>query len=149
MNDKTKVFFIGAVLVAACALAFMAFGGIGDNLVYYWTPAEMMQNRDKAQGATIRLGGVVEAGSLNWDKEANELRFVVTDGDTKVPVLGTSVPPQMFREGIGVVVEGTLRADGVFTADTLLVKHDNQYQAPEDGSAPDMDALKKSLTSER
>lgn len=146
MSDGQKAFAILAILVAGAALAFLAFGGIGDNLVYYWTPEEMMANADKAKGATIRLGGVVEQDSLHWNKDSNQLKFKLSDGDTVVEVEGTSVPPQMFREGIGVIVEGQLRDDGVFECDTLLVKHDNQYQAPEDGSKPDMQALKESLT---
>ena len=146
MSDGQKAFAILAILVAGAALAFLAFGGIGDNLVYYWTPEEMMANADKAKGATIRLGGVVEQDSLHWNKDSNQLKFKLSDGDTVVEVEGKSVPPQMFREGIGVIVEGQLRDDGVFECDTLLVKHDNQYQAPEDGSKPDMQALKESLT---
>ncbi len=145
MSDGTKVFILVMVLIAGCSLAWLSFGGIGENLVYYWTPTEMGQHGDIAQGAQIRLGGVVEADSLNWDKESNELRFDVGDGETTVAVEGRSVPPQMFREGIGVVVEGTLREDGVFVSDRLLVKHDNEYQAPDDGSKPDMDALKQSM----
>ena len=146
MSDGQKAFAILAILVAGAALAFLAFGGIGDNLVYYWTPEEMMANADKAKGATIRLGGVVEQDSLDWNKDSNQLKFKLSDGDTVVEVEGKSVPPQMFREGIGVIVEGQLRDDGVFECDTLLVKLDNQYQAPEDGSKPDMQALKESLT---
>ena len=146
MSDGQKAFAILAILTAGAALAFLAFGGIGDNLVYYWTPEEMMANADKAKGATIRLGGVVEQDSLDWNKDSNQLKFKLSDGDTVVEVEGKSVPPQMFREGIGVIVEGQLRDDGIFECDTLLVKHDNQYQAPEDGSKPDMQALKESLT---
>ena len=146
MSDGQKAFAILAILTAGAALAFLAFGGIGDNLVYYWTPEEMMANAEKAKGATIRLGGVVEQDSLDWNKDSNQLKFKLSDGDTVVEVEGKSVPPQMFREGNGVIVEGQLRDDGIFECDTLLVKHDNQYQAPEDGSKPDMQALKESLT---
>ncbi len=148
MTKGQKGFVGAAILVATLALLYLSFGGIGENLVYYWTPTEMADHSDEAVGAQIRLGGVVEAGSLNWDKATNELRFRVSDGDNSVAVEGRSVPPQMFREDVGVVVEGTLRTDGVFVSDRLLVKHDNQYQAPEDGSAPDMDALRLSMTPE-
>ena len=143
MTDSMKAFFVVAVLIAGGALAYLSFGGIGENLVYYWTPTELVEHGDVAQGAVIRLGGQVEAGSLKWDKEANDLRFNVTDGTTVVPVHGTGVPPQMFREGIGVVVEGTM-AGATFESDRLLVKHDNEYQAP-DGEA-DMEELQKSLS---
>ena len=146
MTKGQKTFSVGAILVATTALLYLSFGGIGENLVYYWTPTEMADHGDEAVGAQIRLGGVVEAGSLKWDKESNDLTFRVSDGDHAVAVEGRSIPPQMFREDVGVVVEGTLRTDGVFVSDRLLVKHDNQYQAPEDGSAPDMDALRQSMT---
>jgi len=148
MTDGMKLFVGLMVLIAGGALAFLAYGGIGENLVYYWSPTEMADHGDEAIGAQIRLGGVVEEGTLKWDKVTNDLRFNVSDGTKSVPVEGHSVPPQMFREAVGVVVEGTLREDGVFVSDRLLVKHDNQYQAPEDGSAPDMDALRQSMTPE-
>lgn len=143
MTDGMKAFFIVAVLIAGGAIAYLSFGGIGDNLVYYWTPTELAEHGSQAQGAVVRLGGQVEAGSLEWDKESNDLRFLVTDGTTSIKVHGTGVPPQMFREGIGVVVEGTMGGADVFESDRLLVKHDNEYQAPE-GEA-DLDELKKSL----
>jgi len=138
-----KAFFILAILIAGGAVAYLSFGGIGENLVYYWTPTELAEHGDQAQGAVVRLGGMVEAGSLKWDKAANDLRFKVSDGTTSIDVHGTGVPPQMFREGIGVVVEGTMGGNDVFESNRLLVKHDNEYQAP-DGEA-DMDELKKSL----
>ncbi len=143
MTDGMKAFFILAILIAGGAVAYLSFGGIGENLVYYWTPTELAEHGDQAQGAVVRLGGMVEAGSLKWDKAANDLRFKVSDGTTSIDVHGTGVPPQMFREGIGVVVEGTMGGNDVFESNRLLVKHDNEYQAP-DGEA-DMDELKKSL----
>ena len=141
-----RVFLVVALLVAGAALGFVSFGNIGENLVYYWDVGQLHDAGDKAVGATIRLGGVVKEDSVDWKPEDSHLAFVVTDGEREVPVECTGAPPQMFREGIGVIVEGQLRDDGVFECDTLLVKHDNQYQAPEDGSKPDMQALKESLT---
>ncbi len=146
MTDGMKAFFILAILIAGGAVAYLSFGGIGENLVYYWTPTELAEHGDQAQGATVRLGGMVEAGTLKWDKAANDLTFKVSDGETSINVHGTGVPPQMFREGIGVVVEGTMGGNNVFESDRLLVKHDNEYQAPE-GEA-DMAELKKSLESD-
>lgn len=146
MTDGMKAFFILAILIAGGAVAYLSFGGIGENLVYYWTPTELVEHGDQAQGAVVRLGGMVEAGSLKWDKAANDLNFKVSDGTTSVAVHGTGVPPQMFREGIGVVVEGTMGGNDVFESNRLLVKHDNEYQAPE-GEA-DMAELKKSLNTD-
>ena len=142
MTDSMKAFFIAAVLIAGGALAYLSFGGIGENLVYYWSPTELMEHGAIAEGAVVRLGGQVEPGSLKWDKATNDLRFDVSDGTTTVAVHGTGVPPQMFREGIGVVIEGNL-VGSTFESNRLLVKHDNEYQAPE-GEA-DMAELGKSL----
>jgi cytochrome c-type biogenesis protein CcmE len=128
------------VFVAVGALAWIAVGDLGDNLVYYWSPTEMMSQRDKAVGATIRLGGLVEAGSIANAGAA--LKFRVTDGTTVVPVASSGVPPQMFREGIGVVLEGTLTTDGTFTCTRMMVKHDNEYRAPTaNGPKPSLDTL--------
>jgi cytochrome c-type biogenesis protein CcmE len=134
MNEgKRRIFLAGALLVAASALAFISMGNIGENLVYYWDPTQLSAAGDKAYGATIRLGGVVKAGTLDWDTDSNELRFIVSDSSSEVKVHASGAPPQMFREGIGVVVEGTLSRSGVFESDRLMVKHSNEYKAPEDG----------------
>jgi len=136
-----------ALALGACAFAggllFLVVGGIGNNLVYYWGPADVLAAGPKAQGASIRLGGLVEKGSI-VKGEGSNLRFMVTDGKKSVPVRCTSVPPQMFREGIGVVVEGTVANDNVFEAHRLMVSHGNEYRAPTDEAAVD---LKKRMQS--
>jgi cytochrome c-type biogenesis protein CcmE len=73
------------------------------------------------------------------------LRFAVTDGEATVPIEARAVPPAMFREGIGVVVEGTLDESGRFETERLMVKHDNQYEAPAEGEEPDMEDLMRSM----
>jgi len=133
------------IAVAFVALGVLAFGNLGDNLVYYWNPAELKAAGDKARGATIRLGGVVQKDSVRFDNQSTELEFTVEDGDTSVVVEARGMPPQMFREGIGVIVEGTLRDDGVFESSELLVKHSNEYQAPEDGEVADMKSLESTV----
>jgi cytochrome c-type biogenesis protein CcmE len=126
---KRQVIIVVALAIAAGVLAFLAFGGIGENLVYYWSPSELHEAGPKAVGASIRLGGLVEEGSIRYG-EGSEITFAVTDGDARVVVTSTAVPPAMFREGIGVVVEGTIDDSGNFVTQRLMVKHDNQYQAP-------------------
>lgn len=133
-----RVFAIGAVVVAVAGIAWIALGNLGENLVYYWTPAELHQNAAKAQGATVRLGGMVKAGSI---MQGTPLTFEVTDGKDTVKVSTTEIPPAMFRENIGVVVEGSVEADGTFTSKRLMVKHDNEYRAPKDGAMPDAKAM--------
>ena len=132
-EGRRRLFLAGALLVAASALGFISMGNIGENLVYYWDPTQLSAAGDKAYGATIRLGGVVKAGTLDWDTDSNELRFIVSDTTSEVRVHASGAPPQMFREGIGVVVEGTLARSGVFESDRLMVKHSNEYKAPEEG----------------
>ena len=96
-----------ALALGACAFAgtllYFVVGGIGNNLVYYWGPTEVLAAGPKAKGASIRLGGLVEPGSIKQGQGSN-MSFTVTDGKKSFPVRCTSVPPQMFREGIGVAV---------------------------------------------
>lgn len=134
-----RIWAVFALALAGGALAYIAFGNLGENLVYYWSPSELQANTAKAQGATIRLGGLVDPGTVT--KEGNTTRFVVSDGTAKVPVTTSEIPPAMFREGIGVVVEGTVDANGAFTSKRLMVKHDNEYTAPTDGTMPDKEAM--------
>lgn len=134
---RTTLLALGALLVAAAALGVIAFGDIGKNLVYYWTPAEMLAAGSKAYGATIRLGGIVQKGTMAWDAGHTELSFRVANDATpaaaSVLVKVRETPPQMFREGIGVVVEGTLDKSQVFTSNRLMVNHSNEYRPPKPG----------------
>lgn len=123
-----------SLLIAGGALWFVStgMGGLSENLVYYWSPTELVQ-AGPDESATIRLGGQVEPGTVHFDIDTNQLTFAVTDGSTTVPVRCAGAPPQMFREGIGVVVEGALHGDGVFHTDRVMVKHSNEYRAPGEG----------------
>ena len=136
---------LGAVLAAGGAFAFLGFANLGEDLVYYWSPTELREAGDKAQRASIRLGGLVVAGSVVEDPDGLTLDFVVTDGTTSVPVRARTVPPAMFREGVGVVLEGTLAADGSFETTRLMIKHDNEYSAPGEDTPKSMDELMKSM----
>jgi cytochrome c-type biogenesis protein CcmE len=144
-RPNTKWFALAALAVAGAAFAFITVGGIGDNLVYYWGPSEIVAAGDRAVGATIRLGGQVAKGSIQQAR-GSELRFAVSDGKATVNVRTRSVPPQMFREGIGVVVEGTMKRDGHFESQRLMVSHGNEYRAPADGEKPDMKKLMETTT---
>lgn len=130
---RSRLFLILALGAAAIGFAIIAGSGISRNLVYYWTPSDLHNAGDKAYGATIRLGGQVAPGSVRMVNGVSALDFDVTDKKSTVHVKSTGAPPQMFREGIGVVVEGTMSRAGYFQSDRLMVSHNNEYRAPKDG----------------
>lgn len=142
-KKRNRWFALGALAVALAAFGVITAGGIGENLVYYWSPTELHKAGDKAYGATIRLGGMVSQGSIK-KIGSSALEFDVHDAGGTVHVRANGVPPQMFREGIGVVVEGTMMRGGYFEGNRLMVSHDNQYKAPKDGEHPDVKQLMKS-----
>ncbi len=138
-GTKRKLFAAVAVLVALGAVAWVSASNLGENLVYYWSPSELNEKSSQVGDATIRLGGMVRPGTMTWDKEAALLTFSITDGRDSVQVQSKSNPPQMFREGVGCVVEGQLESGGVFQTERIMVKHSNEYRAPEEGErAEDM-----------
>lgn len=142
---RRRVVTVVAIAIVLGVLAFLSFGGLGENLVYYWSPSELVASGDQAIGATVRLGGLVAPGSVDRSDDGLTLRFAVTDGKAEVPISTKSVPPAMFREGIGVVVEGSLGKNGDFETQRLLVKHDNEYRAPGDGEELDVQKLMESM----
>ena len=148
-ETRNRLIALGAILVAGSALAWIAFGNIGENLVYYWKPSEMVAQGAKAWGATVRLGGVVVPGTVVFNADKTALTFQVADSHAadavKVNVKCDQTPPQMFREGIGIVVEGTLQQDQTFKTSRLMINHSNEYRAPTDGGMPS-EAWKQSLT---
>lgn len=148
LAPSTKRFAIGAIAVVAVAVAVLAFGGLGENLVYYWDASQLRANEAKAVGATIRLGGQVKPGTIDLNEQDNLLRFEVTDGKASVPVEAKGLPPAMFRESIGVIVEGTMEDRGVFVSDRLLVSHDNEYRAPKEGEEAKIEDLAKTAQGE-
>src|SRR5215212_2872884 len=133
MRRRTRMFMIGAFVVAAAAFAVIAASGINKNLVYYWTPTDLRAAGDKAYGATIRLGGMVATGSIRTVPGSSAVEFDVKDAGQMVHVKSNGAPPQMFRENIGVVVEGTMVGGGYFKSDRLMVSHSNEYRAPAKG----------------
>jgi len=140
---RSRLFLLVALGVAAIAFGVIATTGISRNLVYYWSPSDITHAGDKAYGATIRLGGQVAPGSIRMGN-GSLTDFDVTDRKTTVHVKASGIPPQMFREGIGVVVEGTMVRPGYFQSDRLMVSHNNEYRAPKDGEPVNAKALIKS-----
>jgi cytochrome c-type biogenesis protein CcmE len=146
-SRRGRWFAIGAVAVAAISLGVLTVGGIGKNLVYYWGPTELHAAGDKAVGATIRLGGLVAKNSLVRPASGSGLEFDVIDrAGGRVRVHCSGVPPQMFRENIGVVVEGTMTRAGHFESNRLMVSHSNEYRAPGDDPRVDVKSLMKTTS---
>lgn len=118
--------------VVVAVVAWLAFSSIGNALVYYVTPTELLARGDAGTETAVRLGGMVKDGSISGP--ATDLTFVLTDGEAEITVHSTVAPTRSFREGSGAVVEGRLGADGVFEATQVIVKHDENYVAPEPGA---------------
>lgn len=135
MNKKLTL--AAGVLVVLVVFGYFAFGGLGRSLVYFWTPTELLAEGDGAYGTSVRLGGMVVPGSVMWSAETRELRFRLADENGVIEVQSAGVPPQMFLEAaetqtpIGAVVEGTLTREGVFRATNLMVRHSEEYRAPQ------------------
>ena len=135
-KSTKRTIIIGGVVVFAGAFAYLLSGSIGSSLVYFYTPSELLAQGAKAYDSPLRLGGQVVPGSVKWDAPTTDLRFEMQDGKAQVAVHSKGAPPQMFRDGIGCVVEGRYSASGTFEATNLLVKHSNEYRPPKAGQAP-------------
>ena len=136
MNRK-KGIIIGGVVIIVAAFAYLLYGGLDQNVVYFLTPKELLAKGTKAVDVPVRLGGQVKPGSVVWNDTTLSLRFTITDGTSEVAVASKGAPPQMFRDGMGVVLEGRYLASGVFNCTSLMVKHSNEYRPPKPGESPD------------
>lgn len=131
---KNKRFLIGAVIILA-ALAYMIYGGMQEAIVYFVTPSELRANERSSADKFLRMGGMVVKGSMHKDLNNLTYRFDLTDGSATFPVFFKGVPPDLFTEGKGAVVEGRIGPDGVFQATTIMAKHAEDYSPHTDGSA--------------
>ena len=120
-----------AALGVATALVLNAFNS---NLVFFFSPTQVAA-KEAPQGRSFRIGGLVEQGSIQREAKGLTTRFVVTDLAKTIPVTYTGLLPDLFKEGKGVVAQGKLGADGIFMADQVLAKHDENYMPPEAAEA--------------
>jgi cytochrome c-type biogenesis protein CcmE len=132
MKPRTKraLAIVGglAALGIASALVLNAFNS---NLVFFFSPTQVLAH-EAPRDRSFRIGGLVEEGSLQREPTGLTIRFVVTDLAKRVPVTYTGLLPDLFKEGKGVVAQGKLGADGVFRAEQVLAKHDENYMPPEE-----------------
>jgi cytochrome c-type biogenesis protein CcmE len=131
-----RLVFIAAALGVVAGAAGLALYALSDNIVFFYSPSEIAQ-KNVAAGARLRVGGLVEPGSVA--RAAGErLDFAITDGAARIAVSYAGLPPDLFREGQGVVAEGVLEGPGRLRAETILAKHDERYMPREV-----VDSLKK------
>ena len=135
--------FIGGGLVILAALGYMIYAGVTQSAVYFVTPSELRAS--PVTGKAYRLGGLVARGSLRWDARTLDLAFTLTDGQASIPVRHKGTAPDLFGEGRGAVVEGTLTSDGYVKATQILAKHSEEYQAPHDKNEAGYKELVKTL----
>ena len=127
-----RLALVSAAGVAVLVAVLLAMWGLRERASYFYTPAEIAAGK-AAQGQGIRLGGMVERGSIQRERDGVTIRFALTDGRAKTPVLFHGIAPDLFREGSGAVAEGRME-NGTFVADTILAKHDERYMPPELGN---------------
>ena len=134
-RHKRIAFIVAAVagLGIAAALALSAFQS---NLVFFFSPSQVVA-KEAPVGRTFRVGGLVEKNSLKRDNDGLTVRFSVTDTAKTIPVVYKGILPDLFKEGKGCVAQGHIGTDGVFYADQVLAKHDENYMPPEAGQAID------------
>ena len=127
-----RLVLVAAAIVAVVVAVLLAMWGLKDRASYFYTPADIAAARPE-QGQAMRLGGMVEQGSIQRQPDGVTIRFIVTDGKAQTPVVYRGIVPDLFREGSGAVAEGRLE-NGTFVADTILAKHDERYMPPQLGN---------------
>ena len=125
-----KLLVIGLGLAGLGLIAALVLNAFRSNLVFFFTPTQIAQG-EAPTGRAFRIGGLVEAGSVKRQPDGINVRFVVTDTAKSIPVMYQGILPDLFKEGKGVVAEGKLGTDGLFTATQVLAKHDENYMPPE------------------
>jgi cytochrome c-type biogenesis protein CcmE len=141
-RKRRRLYILGLFLLGLGTATALTLSAFQDNLVFFYSPTDLAaKEKELPPGRLFRLGGLVEPGSIDRasGSGAVEVRFRVTDLNRAVPVVYAGILPDLFREGQGVVANGTLGTDGVFRARELLAKHDENYMPPEVA-----EALKKS-----
>lgn len=125
-----RLVLIVAALVALVAAGLLAAWALRSQANYFYVPADIAANPPEVE-QEIRLGGMVETGSISTAADGVTVNFIVGDGTARVPVSYTGILPDLFVEGSGVVADGYMRADGTFQATQLLAKHDENYMPRE------------------
>ena len=142
-----RTIFICVSLAALGLAAWLVLGAFRNNLVFFFSPTQIA-SKEAPVNKTFRIGGLVENGTLKRDNDGLTVRFTVTDTANSIPVVYKGILPDLFKEGRGCVAQGRVGSDGVFYADQIMAKHDENYMPPEAAraldQAKDMEKVKNS-----
>ena len=142
-----RIAFIVASLAALGLATWLVLGAFRQNLVFFFSPTQVAA-KEAPVNKTFRIGGLVENGSLKRENDGLTIRFTVTDTGNTIPVVYKGILPDLFKEGRGCVAQGRVGSDGVFYADQIMAKHDENYMPPEAAraldQAKDMEKVKNS-----
>ena len=131
-----RIAFIVIALASLSIAAFLVLSAFQNNLVFFFSPTQVAA-KEAPIDRTFRIGGLVQEGTVKRDADGLTVRFTVTDTAQSIPVVYKGILPDLFKEGRGCVAQGKLNADGVFQAEQVLAKHDENYMPPEAGEAID------------
>jgi cytochrome c-type biogenesis protein CcmE len=147
IHNKRNRWIIGAMVITAAVIG-MSLLQLGSHSVYFFMPKEALAQASTLSTQVIRVGGMVEGKSVEWQAQDLELKFMLSDlKGSRFAVLYHGAPPDMFKENSGVVVEGRLSSDGKeFVANRLMVKHSEEYKAPGEGHSLDKALMEKSFS---
>jgi cytochrome c-type biogenesis protein CcmE len=126
---RRRLVLVLGILVGVSVAGALALSAFRQNVTFYFVPSQVAQGGTKP-GQQIRLGGMVEKGSVSRQPGSMEVHFTVTDFKHTIPVVYSGVLPDLFREGAGVIASGEMQPDGTFHADEVLAKHDENYRPP-------------------
>ena len=134
-RHKRKAFIVIA-LASLSVAAYLVASAFRNNLVFFFSPTQVAA-KEAPINRTFRIGGLVQEGTLKRESDGLTVKFTVTDTAQSIPVVYKGILPDLFKEGRGCVAQGKLNADGVFQAEQVLAKHDENYMPPEAGQAID------------
>lgn len=131
-----RITFIVVGLAGLALAAFLVTNAFRNNLVFFFSPTQVAA-KEAPVNRTFRIGGLVQEGTIKRENDGLTVRFTVTDTAHSIPVVYKGILPDLFKEGRGCVAQGRIGSDGVFQADEVLAKHDENYMPPEAGEAID------------
>jgi cytochrome c-type biogenesis protein CcmE len=142
-RHKRIVFILACLAALGLAVGFV-LSALNSNVAFFLSPTEVAA-KQAVPGKTIRIGGLVETGSLKRESDGFTMHFAITDTTNRVPVFYKGQKPDLFKEGRGCVAQGHMGPDGIFYADLIMAKHDENYMPPEAGKALDEAKAAKTL----